>query len=113
MTHLILAICLSAAAVGQTTKPTVEGTWRADYDNYWTRADNERWISIQLQHDGSNNGIGIPERDVPALADRRSDGPLHFTLKRDAGLFDFTGRFTSGRGAGDFTFTPDSGFAPA
>src|SRR5436189_2040348 len=109
MTHLILAICLSTAAVGQ-TRPTVEGTWRADYDNYWTRANNERWISIQLEHDGSNNGIGVPERDLPALAERRADGPIHFTLRRDAGLFDFTGRFTSGRGRGDFTFTPDAEF---
>lgn len=109
MTHLLLAICLTAATAGQ-TQPTVEGTWRADYDNYWTRANNERWISLQLSHDGSNNGIGVPERDLPALADRRPDGPIHFTLRRDAGLFDFTGRFGAGRGAGDFTFTPDTGF---
>ena len=113
MKHLILAMCLGAAVSGgaQQAKPTVEGTWRADFDNYWTRANNsERWISIQLQHDGSNNGLGIPERDVPALADRRADGPIRFTLRRDAGLFDFTGRFTSGRGRGDFSFTPDAGF---
>lgn len=63
MNHLLFAICLSAAVTsgGFQAKPTVEGTWRADYDNYWTRANNQRWISIQLQHDGSNNGIGIPD----------------------------------------------------
>ena len=112
MKHLILAMCLGAAVTGggQQTKPTVEGTWRADYDNYWTRSNNERWISLQLQHDGSNNGLGIPERDVPALTDRRADGPIHFTLRRDAGTFDFTGRLTGGRGRGDFTFTPDADF---
>ena len=121
MTHLIFAICLTAAVAAPQSaassrrslgerSPTVEGTWRADSDNSWTRTGNDRWISIQLQHDGSNNGIGIPERELPALADRRADGPIHFTLKRDAGLFDFTGRFTSGRGRGDFTFTPDAEF---
>jgi hypothetical protein len=112
MKHLILAMCLGAAVTGgaQQTKPTVEGTWRADYDNYWTRSTNERWISLQLQHDGSNNGLGIPERDVPALTDRGADGPIHFTLRRDAGTFDFTGRLTGGRGRGDFTFTPDAEF---
>src|SRR5688572_3473591 len=122
MTHLLLALCLTTAMSGgtQTTAlsrrslgeggPTVEGTWRADYDNYWTRATNERWISIQLEHDGRKSGIGIPERELPALADRRADGPIQFTLRRDAGLFDFTGRFTSGRGRGDFTFTPNADF---
>src|SRR5260221_12173556 len=112
MNHLLLAMCLSAAVAGggQQTKATVEGTWRADYDNYWTRSNNERWISLQLQHDGSNNGLGIPERDLPALADRRSDGPIHFTLRRDAGLFDFTRRIDAGRGRGDFTFAPHADF---
>src|SRR6188508_565530 len=115
MTHLLLAICLTAAVAApvQQARPTVAGTWRADYDNYWTRDNTERWISIQLQHDGGNNGIGIPERELPALADRRTDGPIHFTVKRDAGLFDFTGRFTSGRARGDFSFTPDAGFVSA
>jgi hypothetical protein len=112
MKHLILAMCLAAGVVdgGQTRPATVSGTWRADYDNYWTRSNSERWINIQLEHDGSNNGIGIPERDVPALADRRADGPIHFTLRRDAGTFDFTGRIADGRGRGDFTFTPDGEF---
>jgi hypothetical protein len=108
MKHLILAMCLSAA--GLQTKPTVEGTWRADSDNSWTRSNSERWINLQLQHDGDNNGIGVPERDLPALADRRTDGPIHFTLKRDAGIFDFTGQLSNGRGRGDFTFTPDGDF---
>ena len=112
MKHLILAMALGAAVAdgGAQAKPTVEGTWRADDNNYWTRSDNQRWISLQLQHDGSNNGIGIPERDVPALADRRSDGPIHFILRRDAGTFDFTGRIADGRGRGEFTFTPDADF---
>ena len=92
------------AAVHSTA--TVEGTWRADSDNYWTRSNNERWINIQLRHDGDNNGIGIPERDVPALADRRTDGPIHFTLRRDAGRSTSPAASTDGRGRGDFTFTP-------
>jgi hypothetical protein len=113
MMKLLAVMCLAMATAGagqQTRGATVEGTWRADADNYWTRSNTERWINIQLQHDGDNNGIGIPEHDVPALADRRADGPIHFMLHRDAGTFDFTGRMDGGRGRGDFRFTPDGDF---
>ena len=121
MKHLLLALCLAApiADLGQAQnaaarpsqdRVTVRGTWRADYDNYWTRNNNERWVSLQLRYEDGNSGMGIPERDVPALTDRRADGPIHFTLQRDAGLFDFTGEVSSGRGRGDFTFAPSSDF---
>jgi hypothetical protein len=121
MKHLLLALCLAAPvadleqARNAPARPsqdrvTVRGTWRADDDNYWTRTNNERWISLQLRYEAGNSGIGIPERDVPALTDRRADGPIHFTLQRDAGLFDFTGDVVSGHGRGDFTFAPSSDF---
>ena len=107
----VMCLAIATAGSGQQTRPSiVEGTWRSDSDNYWTRSNSERWVNIQLQREGSNSGIGVPERDVPALADRRADGPIHFTLRRDAGAFDFTGRIADGRGRGDFTFTPDADF---
>jgi hypothetical protein len=121
MKHLLLALCLAAPvadldqARNAPARPsqdrvTVRGTWRADDDSSWTRTNAERWISLQLRYDAGNSGIGIPERDVPALTDRRADGPIHFTLQRDAGLFDFTGDVVSGHGRGDFTFAPSSDF---
>lgn len=118
MKHVLLALCLAApiadweAAPAQPagTRPTVQGTWRTEYDNYWTRDNRERWISIQLRYDGERSGFGIPERDVPALADRGAGGPVQFTLRRDAGHFDFTGRLEDGRGSGEFSFTPSADF---
>ena len=88
MKHLLLALCLAApiadldqaqnaAARPSQDRVTVRGTWRADYDNYWTRNNNERWVSLQLRYEDGNSGMGIPERDVPALTDRRADGPIH------------------------------------
>jgi hypothetical protein len=109
MKHLLLALCLVAPASAQ-DRVTVRGTWRADYDNYWTRSDSERWISLQLRYDDSNSGLGIRERDVPALSDRRAEGPVRFTLARDAGRFEFTGEVHDGRGRGDFTFAPSGDF---
>ena len=120
MKQLFLAMCLAAAVVDgdwtataapQTAdRPTIQGTWRADYDNYWTRSNSERWISLQLQYDRGNTGFGVPERDVPGLADRRSDGPIQFTLRRDAGRLDFTGSISNGRARGEFAFTPSGDF---
>ncbi|HET7694551.1 MAG TPA: hypothetical protein VFK57_02500 [Vicinamibacterales bacterium] len=120
MKHVLLALCLAAPvadladpAQPADNRPTVQGTWRSDVDNYWTRNDRERWISIQLRHDDGNSGIGIAERDVPALAGRAADGPVQFTLRRDAGRFDFSGRIENGRGRGDFRFTPSADFLTA
>ena len=124
MKHLLLALVLATSADGLQSRRSlgeggaaaqtapIQGTWRADYDNYWTRNNSERWISIQLQRDGghNNNGIGVPEGEVPALADRRASGPIRVTLKRDAGSIDFTGQAADGRARGDFRFTPSADF---
>jgi len=111
MKHLLFALCL-AGAFQPSGSATIEGTWRADTDNYWTRNNNERWVSLQLSYDAHNTGIGVPERDVPALTDGRSEGPLHFKLQRDAGTIDFSGTASFGRASGDFRFFPNPEFAP-
>src|SRR5438874_4799372 len=116
MKHLLLAGCLALTVPGsaqQQNRTTIEGTWRADANNYWTRANSERWISLQLHYDDSNTGIGVPEHELPGLADTRGDGPVHFNVRRDAGTFEFTGRMSSGRASGDFHFAVDPSFASA
>jgi hypothetical protein len=110
MKHLLFALCLTGAAQPSGTA-TVQGTWRADAGNYWTR-DNDRWVSIQMTYADHQMGMGIPERNVPQLTDGRADGALHFALQRDAGTIDFTGRSAYGFASGDFRFVPNPEFAP-
>jgi hypothetical protein len=111
MKHLLFALCLAGSAQPSGTA-TVQGTWRADTGNAWTRNDTDRWVSLQLNYDDHHTGVGVPERDVPALAEGRADGALHFALQRDAGTIDFTGRAAFGYAAGDFRFVPNPDFGP-
>src|SRR4051812_9618809 len=106
-----LALALPAA-LPQSQPQTIQGTWSSDARNYWTRNDSERWVSIELRRDeSSRHSFSLPERELPALNDRAANGPVHFTVKREAGSFDFTGDMRDGRASGDFRFTPDQGYA--
>ena len=109
MKHLFVAACLLAVVMDDQSRAAVTGTWHSDTRNYWMR-DNERVVSLQLERDGDRIGFGLAEREMPALSDRQADGPVHFTLQRDAGTFEFDGRISGGRGSGDFRFVRSEEF---
>jgi hypothetical protein len=111
MKHLFLAACLIALGSGDQpgSGSTLTGTWHSDTANSWTR-NNERLVNLQLERDDSHTGFGVSQRELPALSDRQADGPVHFTLHRDAGTFDFEGRMRNGRGSGDFRFVRSEDF---
>jgi hypothetical protein len=110
MKTILFALCLAGTV--QTATPAIQGTWRADAGNSWTRNNDERWISLELAYGDRRSGFGVPAREIPALADMAHEGQLHFTLTRDAGTFDFTGRTAFGYAGGDFNFVPNPDFAP-
>src|SRR5256885_4541563 len=106
MKQLLLVLSFVPMTFGSQAVPTVDGTWRSDSQNYWTRDRGERWVSLQLERrDDERNGFSVPAQDVPALVDDRAAGPVRFTLTRDAGTFAFEGRIDAGRGSGTFQFS--------
>ena len=110
MRHVFLALTVACALPGllaQNQPEAIRGTWHSDANNYWGRNANERWISIQLERDDTHNGLSVPARDAAALADESATGPVHFTIRRDAGTYTFDGSQRAGRGSGDFVFAPD------
>ena len=68
---------------------------------------------------GENRRVGqsFPVSELQGLGthdDRwSSQGEIRFALERDAGTFDFRGRFDGGRGTGTFTFAPNPEFVGA
>ena len=62
----------------------------------------------------SSHGMTIPIAGIDGLAAMLAGpgGPVHYSLKRDAGAFEFEGTLRSGAGGGTFTFAPSATFAP-
>src|SRR5690242_15777795 len=83
---------------------TISGTWRARLSESWQRRNGERWVSLELQRDGTSNyGAGVRFSELEAAGVRGesfSGSNVRFALRRDAGTIDFDGSFDSGRGSG-------------
>ena len=122
--HLIKPLILAASFVWvntplpeQTPPPQADGTWHIRLRDNWTRKDGERWINLQLhQGDRRQMGMGVRQSDLQGLAgvdENFTARDVRFSLRRDAGTFDFTGSFTNGLGAGMFSFSQNRDYVTA
>ncbi|MBX3281234.1 MAG: hypothetical protein KF756_02035 [Acidobacteria bacterium] len=82
-----------------------------------TRDDNsgEPRLQINIKRErrghSSSNGQSYSFSELSGLTrSQTQNGPVSFTISREAGQAIFTGSFTDGRGSGTFTFTPDRAF---
>jgi hypothetical protein len=106
-----IAILWPSLALGQNT---ITGTWSIQ------PASTPGRIELELQtedtsgrhsHDSSQftpQEIGLQPGDLQS-----SSHPVHFVIRRDAGVVDFTGTAGDGVGAGHFTFTASDSYAGA
>jgi len=111
---LIVSSVLVAAATAQ---PSARGYFRA------TPRANSEWVRLEFMNSPASDDVsGAILSDVArselatVSAEQLSasyNGPLHFTLVREAGAFTFDGKVRSGVVDGMYTFAADPRFADA
>jgi beta-lactamase regulating signal transducer with metallopeptidase domain len=102
-----LAATAMAAAQGSAAPTLSGGTWQIRL-----AADGRSAHLTIGVGEHSSYGTTIPLDRIEGLAAILTGpgGPAHYTLKRDAGTFDFDGVIRSGAGGGTFSFMPSATF---
>lgn len=87
-----------------------------DLDRFDPKADKggpRLHLNLQRERRGENWSSGQSYRfdEISGLTEAQTqNGPVNFTIAREAGQVSFTGSFSNGQGSGTFTFAPDRGF---
>jgi len=132
---LLLSSCVLAVALGcfaavasrsnndgQRANPNMRQASQNPSAGHWAaeRTSAADVLSIRLQmHPKSGGGMAsfrLPLHKLEGLTQAdisRGGAPVRFRLVRDAGTITCEGTFTNGKGAGEWTFTPDAAFAAA
>ncbi|HEX9163510.1 MAG TPA: hypothetical protein VF980_17520 [Thermoanaerobaculia bacterium] len=102
---LTFAAMLTAASAAA----AVRGAWTAEV------RDSNAMMQLNLSTHGSNHfGQPMAISDFAGLSEASARAatqtPVNFELRREAGTVAFEGTFKDGFGAGQFTFTPNSGY---
>lgn len=114
---LALAALLVSAGVARSSgseKPSRSGTFTVE------ERDEPGRVQLEIRRSGSR-GFRFSSSSAVVLSELRGlspmalkgQGPIAFTLVRDAGTFEFDGDTRGGVGVGRFTFTPNPVFASA
>jgi hypothetical protein len=93
---------------------------REDADEREDKADrvNKLYLSFERRTERggrSQMGSNYDYAELQGLTRRQAlaDGPVRFSLVREAGTIECEGSFQNGRGSGTFRFTPNPGFVSA
>jgi predicted metallopeptidase len=114
-------VAAQTALTGEWTAKVYNGEQKdRESKQEWNPTDRRDSIQINLtrrSNKGENNfGSSIPYADFEGLTRdlALSTNPnMTFRLVREAGTIDFQGSFQAGKGAGNFTFTPNQTFLSA
>ncbi len=92
---------------------SVNGTWKAEVKS---DKPNKIYFSFERKTTRGKNQHGTDYKfsDFQGLSySQTQNGKVRFTLAREAGNIEATGEFSNGKGAGNFTFTPNRNFVDA
>ncbi len=115
-------VIAQTALTGQWTAKVYDGAPKKDREDNqeWNQTNGRDSIQINLTRrtgkSENNFGSSIPYADFEGLTRDAALGTnpnIIFHLTREAGKIDFQGAFQDGRGAGNFTFTPNQTFVSA
>ena len=92
-----------------TTALAIDGAWTAALDDdrdhlYFNITQGQHWSM------GSNMSIASFANLTPSQINAAAMTPVTFEMRREAGTIAFEGTFRNGKGAGQFTFTPDRSY---
>lgn len=103
---LTLGVCLAATAAFA----GVEGAWTASVEPNRTDRMHMQMIHGRTSNMGMTMRISAFDGLSPAQIHASAMTPVAFRLVREAGTGTFEGTFRNGRGAGQFTFTPNAAY---
>jgi hypothetical protein len=110
--RLTLVVCLLTAVAFSATA-AIDGAWTSSLDE---KRPDRMYFSITRGR-SHQNGSTFPISSFAGLSAAQINAatmtPVQFAMKREAGTIAFEGTFRSGKGAGQFTFTPDRSYINA
>jgi len=86
---------------------TVTGTWEV------RRSSRSDRVRLTVSGGGVSMNADIDERELEALTSQslsNANGPIRFSVRRAAGVFEIEGTVRAGTGSGTFTFVPNQAF---
>ncbi len=117
LVYFLLPLRPHSAAVEGVRAETVTGTWIGEFRTHeWGDVSEALWLSIKVQTPSDRYGFSftVPLKDLQGMTiapGHRGASQVAFALPRQAGRFDFEGRFREDTGSGDFRFETNPDFA--